>query len=255
MTDEKILTEAAGTRPQRLRSAAVVSAAAVTGLALGLGGASLALWQDAVPFAGSISSGYEYFAAGLEGETTAVSDPVAPPTGDSVAVSVGTDQAATLVAAGELAVVLQTDSLSQGNKGLQYTLAPPADWGDGLFGAADVSIYWVSSPDQCEVGTDPATPPSHVDGHTSTSVAADYSDAATPTTEYWCLVATLDALPDDGSYTNEVTATGTDPSDTEVSDTDSWSADVTSAMDPADEPDHEITFTYTTFRPGEEPQS
>lgn len=254
MSDEKILTEAAGPGSQRMRSAAVVGIAAVTGLALGLGGASLALWQDSVPFTGSIASGHEYFAAGLEGETTAASDPVAPPTGDSVTVSVGAVQAATLVADGELAVVLQTDSLSQGNKGLQYTLAPPADWGDGIFGAADVSIYWVASPDQCEAGTDPATPPEHVTGHTSTPVTADYSDAKTPTTEYWCLVATLAQLPDAGSYTNEVTASGTDPSDTEVSDTDTWSADVTSALDPTGEPDHDLTFTYTTFRPGEEPQ-
>lgn len=253
MTDEQILTEATRTGGQRMRSAAVLSVAAVAGLALGLGGASLALWQDAAPATGSVSSGHEYFAAGLAGATTPVSDPATPATGDSVAVSVGADQAATLRDEGELAVVFQTDSLSQGNKGLQYTLAPPADWGDGIFGAAEVSLYWVASADQCAIGTDPATPPSHVNGHSSTPVSADYSDTTTPTTEYWCLVATLGALPDEGEYTNEVTATGTDPSGTDVSDTDTWSADVTSAMDPADEADHEITFTYTTFRPGQEP--
>src|SRR5699024_9901321 len=69
----------------------------------------------------------------------------------------------------------------------------------------------------------------------------------------WCLVATLGSLPDEGSYTNEVTATGTDPAGTVVADTDSWSADVASALDPAEEADHELTFTYQTFRPGQEP--
>ncbi|WP_147915468.1 hypothetical protein [Ruania zhangjianzhongii] len=242
----------------RARSVAVVATSALLGGALGLGGASFALWEDAVSFDGQIASGYEYFAAGrgeanastvADSAMTAVSDAVAPPTGETAAVTIGTADAQMLLEDHELAVPLRTDSLSQGNKGLHYTLAEP-DWGDGIFGAADVFLFPVATAADCTVDNAPADPPAEL---SSTPVAADYSDATTPTTEYWCLVAALGALPDEGDYTNEVTATGTDPSDTEVSDTDTWSADVTSAMDPADEPDHEIAVTYQTFRPGQEP--
>lgn len=234
------------TRTSRVRPVLVLAASAFLGAAFGLGGASFALWQDAVSFDGQIGSGYESFAAGLEGQTASA-------TGHSVTVTVGAAQAAPLVADGELAVVLQTDSLSQGNKGLRYTLTEP-DWGETIFGAAEVSIHWVAAPDECAPGADPSTPPATVAGLASTPVTADYSDTETPTTEYWCLVATLDSLPDEGSYTNTATVTGTDPSGAEVRDSDDWSAEVTSAMEPAAEPDHEITFTYETFRPGEEPQ-
>src|SRR5690625_2441255 len=93
-------------RTSRVRPVRVLAASAFLGAAFGLGGASLALWQDAVSFDGQIGSGYESFAAGLEGQTASA-------TGHSVTVTVGAAQAAPLVADGELAVVLQTDSLSQ----------------------------------------------------------------------------------------------------------------------------------------------
>lgn len=252
--NSEAMRHAAASSSGRMRSFSVVGVAAVAGIALGLGASSLALWKDSVSFDGQISSGYEYFAAGPEGGTiTPASDEGAPPTGNSVDVTIGAAQAATLAADGEVAVVFQTDSLSQGNKGLAYTLAPPADWGSGYFGNSDVEIYWVASPAQCDPEIDPATPPSTVSGYTSTPVSADYSDTATVTTEYWCLVATLGDLPDEGTYKNTVTATGTDQADTEVSDTDDWSANVTTALDPANEDDHTITFQYGTFRPGQEP--
>ena len=241
----------------RVRSVAVVATSALLGGALGLGGASFALWEDALSAEGQIASGYEYFAAGrgeanastvADSAMTAVSDAVAPPTGETATVTVGAADAQVLVEDHQLAMPLRTDSLSQGNKGLHYTLAEP-DWGDGIFGTADVHVFPVATAAECTVANAPDDPADLF----STPVTADYSDSATPTTEYWCLVATLGALPDEGSYTNEVTATGTDPSGTEVTDTDSWSADVTSGMDPADEPDHEITVSYQTFRPGQEP--
>ncbi|HIZ36539.1 MAG TPA: hypothetical protein H9815_12235 [Candidatus Ruania gallistercoris] len=246
------------TTTSRARSVAVVATSALLGGALGIGGASFALWEDAVSFDGEISSGYEYFAAGrgeanattvADSAMTAASDPVAPPTGDSVSVTVGAADAQVLVDDQELAIPLRTDSLSQGNKGLHYTLTEP-DWGEGIFGAADVHLFPVPTAADCTLDNAPDNPAALI----STPVSADYSDTTTPTTEYWCLVTTLNTLHDQGSYTNEVTATGTDPSGTEVSETDSWSAEVISAMDPADEPDHEIALSYTTFRPGEEPQ-
>lgn len=242
----------------RARSVAVVAAAAVLGGALGVGGASFALWQDATGFDGQISSGYEYFAAGRgaansstvpDGAMSAASEAAAPPTGHAASVTVGSADAQVLADEHELAIPLRIDSLSQGNKGLAYTIAEP-DWGEHILGNAEVFLFPVPTAAECTVKNAPATQPTDL---ASTPVPADYSDTTTPTTEYWCLVATLDGLPDEGSYTNTVTAIGTDPAGTEVSDTDSWSADVVSAMDPAEEPDHEITFTYQTFRPGQEP--
>lgn len=246
-------------KPSRLRSAGVIGVAGVAGIAMGLGATSLALWNDDVTFTGSIAGGYEYFAAGLAGEAlAAASSQTAPPDGNSVTVLVGAHQAQSLAADGEVAVAFQVDSLSQGNMGLEYTLTPPVGWGDGYFAASQVSIYWVDEPEQCAVGTDPPDLPS--DGHvsdngdgsfTSIPVSADYTDSTDPTVEYWCLTATLGALPDEGEYTNTATVTGQGPAGNQVSDRDSWSTDVTTALDPGDEADHPITFTYNTFRPGE----
>src|SRR5699024_4221673 len=246
-------------RPTRLRSAGVIGVAGVAGVAMGLGATSLALWNDDVTFAGSITSGYEYFAAGIAGtQLTTASGDAAPPEGDVVPVTMGAQEARTLAEDGELALVFQTESLSQGNKALQYTLAPPQDWGEGYFGASDVHLYWVDEPGQCTVGgPEPALPgDGHVTagedgGFTSTPVLADYTDSEAPVTEYWCLTATLGDLPDEGDYTNEATVSAQDPAGGEATDTDSWSAAVTTAMDPAEETDHPITFTYNTFRPGE----
>src|SRR5699024_3415690 len=148
-------------------------------------------------FTGSITSGYEYFAAGIAGtQLTTASGDAAPPEADAVPVTVGAQEARTLAEDGELALVFQTESLSQGNKGLQYTLAPPEDWGEGYFGAADVHLYWVDEPGQCAVGgQEPALPddghvsPGEDGGFTSRPVSAAYSDTETPVTEYCCLVA------------------------------------------------------------------
>src|SRR5699024_3261383 len=140
-------------RPTRLRSAGVIGVAGIAGVAMGLGATSLALWNDDVTFTGSITSGYEYFAAGIAGtQLTTASGDAAPPEADAVPVTVGAQEARTLAEDGELALVFQTESLSQGNKGLQYTLAPPQDWGEGYFGASEVHLYWVDEPGQCTVG-------------------------------------------------------------------------------------------------------
>ncbi|UFU03296.1 hypothetical protein LQF12_01395 [Ruania suaedae] len=229
----------------RLRSAAIVAGSGLVGAMLGVGGASLALWHDEVTLTGAIGDGYEYFAAGDPGS------PVPAPSG-SVAATVGSAEATTLVQDGELAVVFQTDSLSQGNKGLAYELTAP-DWGAGVLGSADVEIYWVDSPESCSPDLAAPAPPATVSGLTSTPVSAGYSDTTTPVTEFWCLVATLDGLPGEGEYENEASVTALDPDQSEVSDSDTWNADVLSDIDPADEPDHSITFSYETFRPGETP--
>lgn len=259
MTENLMPHRGSAHRPTRLRSAGVIGVAGIAGVAMGLGATSLALWNDDVSFDGSISSGYEYFAAGVAGaELSTASSATAPPDGEAVTVTVGPEEAETLAQDGELAVVWQTESLSQGNKGLQYTLAPPQDWGEGYFGSSEVHLYWVDQPGQCTVGgQEPALPgDGHVTagedgGFTSTPVSGAYSDTEAPVAEYWCLTATLGDLPDEGDYTNEATVSAQDPAGKDVTDTDRWSAEVATAMDPGQENDHALTFTYHTFRPGE----
>lgn len=228
-------------RTHVVRDTAVIGLAATIGLALGVGGVTAAYWNDEVSFAGEISSGYEYFAAGRV-DATAPAD-----SAHTASVTIGAAEAAVLVDESSIAIPMQTDSLSQGNKGLRYTVSPPTSWGSGIFGAADVSVFPVNAAADCTV--DAAVPASP--SLTSTPVTADYSTSTTPATEYWCLLATLDGLPDEGAYKNTATATAKDPSQRDVSATDAWNAVVTSALDPADEPNHTISFTYETFRPGE----
>lgn len=228
------------TRAHAVRDTALIGLAATVGLALGAGGMTAAYWNDYVSFDGEISSGYEYFAAGRAGS------PVAAGSAHTSTVTVGAAEATTLVADGAIAIPLQTDSLSQGNKGLRYDVSLPSSWGDGVFSVADTAVFPVASATECTV--DAAVPASP--SLSSTPITADYSTTTTPTTEYWCLIATLDGLPDEGEYTNTATVTAQDPSGRSVSNTSSWSANVTTAVNPADEDDHSISFTYETFRPG-----
>ncbi|HLT83410.1 MAG TPA: hypothetical protein VKZ83_04175 [Phototrophicaceae bacterium] len=223
------------------RHAVAVTLGALTGAALGIAGTSLALWSDTVTVTGRLSTGHEYFAVGAPGAT------VPAPTG-SAPFTVGPDHAAELVRDGAIALPIQVDSLSQGNKGLHYTVTPPASWGENVFGAAQVSIFPVGSVEACHVDADI---PTDVD-LASTPVPATYTSDTEATTELWCLLAAYDGPPQVGEYTNTATVTATDPSGTEVDDEDRWDAVVVRELDPAAEQEHEITFTYETFRPGEE---
>jgi len=232
----------ASTRPPRTlrrRPALLAGTAVVAGVALGMGGGTFALWQDSTGFTLSAHTGYEYFAAGAPGATQ-------PATDGSVEFAVDPNQAKKLRDDGEVAVTIQTESVSQGNKGLRYTIAEP-DWGDHIFGAASTTLFQVATPQDCAV----ANTPEASDEPASTPVEPEYSTTDEPVVETWCLVATLDELPDEGPYLNSVTATAEDSVDVSVEATDSWHAEVTSSMDPADEPRHLITFEYETFRPGD----
>ena len=224
-------------RRQRRRSVAMLSTAAVAGMALGMGGSTLALWQDATDFSASARSGYEYFAAGAPGETQ-------PATNGSIDFTVGSEEATKLKTDRQIAITMQTEAVSQGNKGLRYNITEP-NWGEHIFGAASTALFQVAAPEDCTVDNAPAAPGEP----TSTPVSAEYSNSDDPVVETWCLVATIDALPDEGEYSNSVTATAQDPAGTSVKATDTWHSTVTSSMDPSDEPDHVITFSYETFRP------
>ena len=221
-----------------LKNTLILSVAAVLGILLGLGGGTLALWSDNASGTGEISSGYEYFAAGRVDDTQAAKD-------SKASVSLGAAEAEILLKDGEVAVPLQTDSLSQGNKGLRYDLTPP-DWSGGIFGASDVSVFRVTNPAECTVANTPMTP----QDLRSTPVSSDYSDTTDPTIEYWCVTAMLRNNGEVGRYENTATVTAEDPAGTRVEATDSWNASVRLGLDPKQEPKRDIVFEYETFRPG-----
>lgn len=231
----------------RRRSAGLFAGAALLGATLAVGGTSLALWADAEDLTGAIGSGYEYFAVGAPGGD------LVPVEDGSVAFPIdGTGVATGLIDDGEFAVAIQADSLSQGNKGLGYHLAEP-DWGDAILAAAEISVFWVPAAQDCHPGAEETTPPATIEGHTSTPVPATYSAGTQVSSEFWCLTAALQALPGEGEYANIATVTAEDTAGEQVQDTDDWHAQVSAGLDPADEPDHAIVFTYSTFRPGAMP--
>lgn len=221
-----------------VRNSVIISTAAIVGLALGNAGVSLALWNDGTDLSGRSTSGYEYFAAGHTDATTPAHD------AGAASVTIGESEARTLLDEGAIAIPLQTDSLSQGNKGLRYTVAAP-DWGNGIFGSADPVIFPVSAAAECAVENAPAAS----GPLSSTPISAAYSDATSPVTEHWCVVAVLGDLPDEGAYTNIAAVTAVDEAGAPVEMSDGWDAIVTTGIEPADEADHIIEFAYETFRP------
>jgi len=230
----------------RRRVTATVAAAGLVGAAVGIGGASLALWRDSVEVGGAVSTGYQSFAVGSPGAT------VVAPSG-TADFTVGSEAAAALVRDGEVAVPVQVDSVSQGNKGLHYTVTPPASWGEGVLGASAVHVFRVDSPAAC---TTEALSPDTVPAPgplSSTPVPATYTTGTEPVSEYWCVYASYDGPPALGEYANTATVTAVAPGSEQVSDEDGWNATVVADLDPADEPDHVLSFTSTTFRPGQEP--
>ncbi|MBD8061597.1 hypothetical protein [Oceanitalea stevensii] len=228
------------------RTTVTAAVAGLTGACLGIGGVSLALWSDSAELGGSVAAGYQSFAVGAPGAT----EPA--PTGSAV-YSVGPQEAARLVSDGEIAVAVQVDSLSQGNKGLHYVVTPPADWGSGVFGAARPTLFAVDSPGDCRIEVlSPESVP-EPSGYESTPVPSTYSESTDPVAEFWCLYAAYDGAPEVGEYANTAGVTARAPEGTEVRAEDTWDATVVARHDPAAEPVHTITFTSTTFRPGEQP--
>jgi predicted ribosomally synthesized peptide with SipW-like signal peptide len=229
----------ATTHSRRLAAAGLVAAAAV-GV---VGGAAFALWQDQVDATGRIASGVVVFGAGAPAAKGSLADYSTAP-GDAPVFTFGSAAATTLFTQGSVAVPIQVDALSQGNRGLSYELDPSIT--GGVFGASDVIVFPVASAAACTVGAAPATQPPL----TSTPVSAAYSGAYDDTvddltSEYWCVVAQFDRTLYD--YDNQVTARGSWSPGSTVQDEDTWAATVTSDLDPAVEPDHTITFDYTTF--------
>ena len=219
-----------------LTTTCLAAAAALGGAA----GASLALWHDRATMAGQIRTGGAAFAVGKPSGslTQAGSD-------HRATFTFGPAEAATLLSAGAVAVPILVDSVSQGNRGLRYTVTPPTYPTNSIFGSSAPTLFKVGSAAACTTAAVPPAP----NPLTSTPVSAAYSTSTTPTTEYWCVVARLGTLPDEGTYTNHATVTGQSEFGP-AQDNTQWSAKVTTAMTAAAEPTHTVTFTYSTFRPG-----
>jgi hypothetical protein len=210
----------------------------VLGVALGLGaGTAMALWRDSASTAARMPVGVAVFGAGMPGGLTyATSEP------GKLVVPFGPAQAKTLHDTGAVAFAVQVDSLSQGHRGLTYTVTPAVS--GGLFGASTWTLAKVASPGACTT----STPGSAL--RTSTPWSGSYNEATQPLSEYWCVVAKWAQIA--GTHSDTVTATGTpDLPGTPggpVTATDTWGATVSNDINPAVEPTHTLTFDFRTFR-------
>lgn len=237
-------------RMKHIKPALLIASAATATVLLGsIGGATMALWHAEQSFTSEIKTGKVAFAVGAPGSILAQE---ANAIGDKLEFTFGKAEAATLLEKLEVAIPLQVDSLSQGNKGMRYAVTPPTFDSDTLFGAAKTELVWVASAADCKVNPSPALPSTvPADYYTRTPVSSDYSADTTPKSEFWCLVATLDKAPGSGTYKNTATVTATPDKGTgTVTDSDQWWANVTSVANAANEPDRTIGFTFETFRPG-----
>ncbi|MBO0899656.1 hypothetical protein J1G42_06740 [Cellulomonas sp. zg-ZUI222] len=221
--------------------ALTVALAALVGV---VGGGTLALWRDVETVTAGMPAGVVVFGVGTPGEPGALADYATGP-GDTVELTFGPAQAATLLATGSVAVPVQVDALSQGHRGLRYTVTPHIT--GGILGESDVRLVKVAGPAAC---TPTVAGP---EAGASTPVPADYSDTRRLTSEYWCLVAAFD--PVQGTYDSTASvdagvATSGGSTSQRVTVEDRWSASVGKARVPADEPTHRLTFAFTTFRPG-----
>jgi hypothetical protein len=223
------------TKRGRLVTALVVLLAVVIGLG---GGTALALWRDSASTRARMPVGVAVFGMGAPGQLT-----YAAAETDDLVFRFGPSQAQQLLDNGVVAIPIQVDSLSQGHRGLTYTVVP--DITGGLFGAGTWTLTRVPSAAACT----PLTTGTTATG--STPWTAAYAGPAEPIrSEFWCLVANSVT----GTHTNTVTVTGTPdvPGGLgPVTATDQWRATV--GGNPAAEPTHTLTFDFRTFRPGAAP--
>ncbi|GEL96285.1 hypothetical protein [Cellulomonas composti] len=246
--------EPAPGRARRVRGPHVLVAAVLAvAVVLGVGaGGTFALWRDAVTGTVRMPVGVTIFGAGTVGSptyatTNAVLD--ANRNRGSVTYSFGPAQATALYnsnssAGGSVAIPMQVTSLQQGHRGLAYTVAPSIS--GGVFGSSTVTLYKVTSAAACTTSTTSTAASS------STPWSSAYTASTTPSTEYWCLVAKY--VPTKWSHTDTASVTATGPGTSgSLSASSTWTATSAITFDPALEPTHTVTFTFTTFRPGTTP--
>lgn len=234
------------------RSVALGAAGLLAGSLLGVG--TFALWRafDEVPVA-ELRYGAEHFAVNGQAANTAYGEKVA---GHAVQATVdGPGLAQQVLDHGRGAQPFLVEGYSQGNKGIRYTVERPADWwaAGTLLEGAETTFWRVNDAAEC---TRDATPPGDETTFTWPLGTADYTDSTAPASETWCILVAKEA---GGVYTNtgSATATWTDSEGnvTEVTaepgpDGNTWNAVVTSDLDPADQNEPTIGFSYETHRPG-----
>ncbi len=221
-----------------VRSRSILTFVGVTALsalvAAALPGATYALWHAELETTGVITDAATIFS--VNGSEASSADP-------TVGVPLGPAEAQILLDDLELAIPVEVRALSQGNRGLRYTVDLPPAADGSLFAGADVAVFPVPDAEACTVATAlPDSPPT-----SATPVPAEYSDADVPEIEFWCVRAHLDEIPDEGPFQTSTTITGTHALG-EISDVTVWSFDVLTAFRAAAEPMREVAFTYETFR-------
>lgn len=238
----------------RARVVALLAAIAVL-IGAGVGGV-LALWSDQETVTGRMPVGVAVFGVGSPTSVVyATSD--APVPGEpgrnsgTLTFTLPAAAATTLYngnvdAGGAVAIPIRVDSLAQGHRGLTYdlelTIAP-----GGVVEDATVETYKVATASQCTTARTGASDPLH-----ATPWEATYTSTTVIAQDYWCLVARY--VPTRWAHSNTATVTAPNPvTSGTLTASSSWSATARRTHVPSAEPNHTVTFEYTTFRPGDTP--
>lgn len=228
------------------RKRVLASAGIIAPVALGaIGIAGYALWHDKEDANPWLSKGDTAFSVTRVGETAQVY------TGDENSrpkVTLNATDAAKLVKDGVFAQAIKIDASSNINAGVEYKIALPDYTNEkGAFSDATVTHHIVSSPDECVAGaSDPGRPLPIDQYNESLEELLPYKSGTDYTirkqTQYLCILAKLDD-PSVGQYDNTGTVEGVDENGGTVTDSDTWSTNLTKKYDTANEPDHTYIFT------------
>jgi len=221
--------------------AVVLAAVLLAVVALARAGQSSAVWtSETHTLQGGVKHAPMRFAAK---QSYGGSDAIRVKPGErQVEVPITRNHAKTLLERGYVAVSFSVETKSEGNLGMRYTATLPDFEPGTVFGSARVRLVKTTGPQLCVRG---------VEGEqttTSTPHPATYTDADRYRTEYWCLSAELDPLPDEGTHAGTATVTGESAAG-EVTDSDTWKAEVTTGLRAEDEPELPVSFSFEQFRP------
>lgn len=223
----------AHTRKSILIAAGLAAACTVT-----LVGVTTALWRSDLETSAEVRDGAVLFS--VNGVRATAAHP-------QVDLEIGTAEAQQLAETGALALPIEVQALSQGNRGLDYVSSLTAIDEDSMFYYSVLGITEVESAAAC---TAEVPVGSHNPGTLSVEmIPATYSDTEVPDTQYYCLRADLTPNADAGTYTSTATITGTHAFGVLTHETD-WEIDVLSTVTPENQPNHVLTFEYRTTRAG-----
>jgi hypothetical protein len=231
------------------RIGVAVAAAMVAGAATWGASGAYALWSARASFGQfALSTGSVGIAVTdlAQGPGPSATYTAAANESDTIALRLGPAEAAQL-AASPAGVAWNFDvvTTASGNAGLRYTVEEPQFAPGTVFGASDVSVFPVSDAAAC---TASAVPDPGVNSGGIQGISPEY-EVLKKKTDHWCVVAVADmAKMTLGHYANTATVTGFGPDGTQVSDEDTWEADV--LLDPADEPtDIGLEVTHEVLGP------